>query len=1393
MSVPHRPAPMPYLGLRPFDEEDEQIFFGRERQVNVMLGQLEEAPFLAVVGASGSGKSSLVRAGLLPAIRQGFLRGTTAWAVTVMRPGHRPYERLVAGLSSRTLPANQGDATADTLPPDLSEAVLQVRSSDLGIMDALAPLGVSEEEHVLIVVDQFEELFNFRRAHVRSDPFASRDEAAGFVRMLLNSVRQSNGRVHVVITMRSDFIGHADAFLGLPEAISASQFLVPRLDRRQMEEAIVNPSRLRNAGYHPFEIDPHLVTRIINQAGDRMDQLPLMQHALMRSWKIATSKAPQRGGIVKLTLDDYAAVGGIEEALSRHADAAWDDARRTPGLDRITREVFLLLCDISPDGQITRRRPTVAEVCAAAGATVEQLRSVLQLFQEDDRNFLFPPYASALGPDTALDISHESLIRQWTRFDAWRIEEAERAGMFRRLRESAQRHRAGQESPLTGASLSNAVTWLEDEDNGPSTEWAERYGGGLDEVATYIDESRAALAAQQRSEAERNARAILVRILAVGLAVLVVAAGVFGYLALSARRIIATQTAEQAKLQQEGAALEEKIRELDERYAAEERRLSQERELLLRDVAEQSIAVKAATDYAATVKRQVAELELARTRLSAERQNFGRVSAAQGFVAPEGDGLGVTFLDPDRSPDAVLPHLADIGRIRAVRLKQTRVTDQGLAALRRIQTVRSLDLSFTDVGDEGVSLLSDLPELRSLALTGTLITEQSFQIFRRMKLESLDISRTRINEESYRKLRDELPATSVTFNPDPLLSALARHGTSDEGWRKALQEVGATGNGRSVKFVGTAITDAALKALVDFEEIEIDSCRDISPDGLRILARHPRLRKITIRKVSQANDVGIQFLSQNPALKELELEEVPITDESLKSIARMSGLESLRIAGGRLYLSGDGLEALEPLQSLTHLSIENRSQSAEGMALTQGALDAVSRLRALRHLSLQGMSFGEDVDLRVLADLVSLETLNLGRATGDPETFQGLTALKTISVLFVEDAHVPFDVLEALSDIPGLVVHQYDARASLPFLPAEEELLRSAPTEGKVLDIDATVHGRLDVTAPLLASRRVLAWELAPCASGTTLRVDLSSSDFDPVLIVQHEAAELTQYDDDGGGDRNSSLLLSCRGRRHRVLVGSLAGTPAVGNFALRTRRVTELRGDEGARAMPANDRVLRLGERVREDLQNSAVLLNGQRALAWTLWGCAAASIQLDLKSETFDPYLIAIDRDTGAIHRNDDFGYGLDSRLVLPCTHRGYTVIATATLGSGPFELSAGVPVTLRDITPTNILTRERSVRGRLTTDSEVVEDRRVVAWRLDGCRPGERVRVDLESEQFDAYLLVIDRSSGEIRSDDDSGGELNARLDLDCSSEGHTVIVSAASNYLTGDFKLTARRVR
>ena len=514
-SLPHPAAHLvqsPYPGLRPFEEQDHGIFFGREEQVIALIRRLEEYSLVAVVGSSGSGKSSLVRAGLLPAVRRGFLKGTKGWLIVPpIKPGREPYDRLAKALI-QCRPAVRSPAVQDGDLPAI------LRETDRGLLDALDRTGLSADTRVLVVVDQFEELFAFRIARTKSEEVASRDEASAFVNMLLRSC-EGDGRVSLVLTMRSDFIGHCEAFLGLPEEVSRSQFLVPRLDRTQMEETISGPTRIVHQGFAPFDFEEGVVNRIINDAGDRPDQLPLLQHALMRSWKRAVQRAAEDRTAIRVKHEDYTQTGGIENALSQDANAAWAEIPEK-AKKATARQLFLLLCDVSADGQITRRRPRVADVELATGASGTDIEDIVRVFQADDRDFLLPPLnGEPLASKDLLDISHEALLRQWGRFAEWLADERRDAEELLRLARQADLARQGFSELLGGDSLARIADWRKR----VNASWARRYVDDevWSKVLKFINDSEDAARARKR-EAARSARQK--RWLIVGVGLLLVAA-----------------------------------------------------------------------------------------------------------------------------------------------------------------------------------------------------------------------------------------------------------------------------------------------------------------------------------------------------------------------------------------------------------------------------------------------------------------------------------------------------------------------------------------------------------------------------------------------------------------------------------------------------------------------------------------------------------------------------------------------------------------------------------------------------------------------------------------------------------------------------------------------------
>ncbi len=287
----------PFPGLRPFGYGEQHLFFGREGQSSEILQRLRKERFLAIIGTSGSGKSSLIRAGLLPELFGGFLSEAGAnWRVALTRPGSNPIGNLAAVLNSTDVLGPQSAGGAD---PAQNQMFLEIalRRSGMGLIESTRLAGLPKSDNLLLVVDQFEELFRFAEAGKQEA-----DDAAAFVRLLLEAAHQREVPIYVVIAMRSDFIGDCARFRDLPETVTAGMYLIPRMNREQRRQAIEEPVLV--GGGH---IAPRLVTRMLNEVGDDPDQLPILQHALMRTWDQWANSSDHQNPI---DIADYEAIGG---------------------------------------------------------------------------------------------------------------------------------------------------------------------------------------------------------------------------------------------------------------------------------------------------------------------------------------------------------------------------------------------------------------------------------------------------------------------------------------------------------------------------------------------------------------------------------------------------------------------------------------------------------------------------------------------------------------------------------------------------------------------------------------------------------------------------------------------------------------------------------------------------------------------------------------------------------------------------------------------------------------------------------------------------------------------------------------------------------------------------
>ncbi|MDX1577256.1 MAG: hypothetical protein R3266_02180 [Gemmatimonadota bacterium] len=456
----------PFPGFRPFEEGDTRFFFGRKQPTYDIIDRLARSSFVAVVGASGSGKSSLVRCGVLPALHRGLLGAAGhRWRIARSRPRDDPIGQLAAGLADAGIWPASGDYERDMI-----EAVL--RHGPLGLVDLVEQSSLGPGENLLVFVDQFEELF--RHAERLRLTERSRDDIA-FVQLLLEAAartrrdleardRTSRPRIFILITMRSDFLGDCSPYRGLPAWINDGFFLTPLLDREQRREIIEAPLAMVDA-----TATPRLVSRLLNDAGDDPSMLPALQHGLMRTWE-AWRDRMERGDRDPAALDlrDYDTERGLQGALDTHLDDILREiAEERPHREVIAERVFRQLTEALPDGRLVRRAATfeeLATVCISTDAEREDLRAVLEAFRREGRTFLVPR-DGRIEPDTLFDISHESLIWSWSTLrDEWMPREAELAAVYRPLSDAAEDRkrrldRGEKAGPYRNPALAEAASW----------------------------------------------------------------------------------------------------------------------------------------------------------------------------------------------------------------------------------------------------------------------------------------------------------------------------------------------------------------------------------------------------------------------------------------------------------------------------------------------------------------------------------------------------------------------------------------------------------------------------------------------------------------------------------------------------------------------------------------------------------------------------------------------------------------------------------------------------------------------------------------------------------------------------------------------------------------------
>jgi WD40 repeat protein/energy-coupling factor transporter ATP-binding protein EcfA2 len=493
----------PFPGLRPFKIEESHLFFGREGQSDEVLLKLSKSRFVGVIGPSGSGKSSFIYCGVMPILYGGFLTDASPdWEVVVTRPGAGPIDNLAESL----LKNNPEYLLADPEEKKIKRTIFStlLKSSSLGLVEAIEQDRKKKDVNYLILVDQFEELFRFKDSHDAN----SVNETLAFVNLLIEAVNYPDAPIYVAITMRSDFIGDCAQFPDLTRKINDSHYLIPQLTRDQKRRAVEGPVAVGGA-----KISPRLTQQLLNDLGDNPDQLPILQHALMRTWSYWTKYKDYDEEPVDLK--HYEAIGTMAEALSMHANEAFDELSEDQ--KRICEVLFKAITEKRGENFGIRRPTKLNEIAAIADVSEEDVAGVIEKFREQGRSLLTPAFGTPLGGKSIVDISHESLMRIWVRLKNWVDDEADAVQMYSRLAEAAAMYQVGKAGLWRPPDLQLALNWQAK--HKPTLVWGQRYNPAFERTMIFLEYSKKEWETEQRiKELEQKRKLQRARIVALVLA-----------------------------------------------------------------------------------------------------------------------------------------------------------------------------------------------------------------------------------------------------------------------------------------------------------------------------------------------------------------------------------------------------------------------------------------------------------------------------------------------------------------------------------------------------------------------------------------------------------------------------------------------------------------------------------------------------------------------------------------------------------------------------------------------------------------------------------------------------------------------------------------------------------
>lgn len=475
--------PSLFPGFKPYSPSEKEFFHGRDNEIRAITEKLISNRFVAIIGNHGCGKTSVINCGVIPFLQSGSNGGKEEWKTVYLTPGTDPVGNLAGAIAKASGRAE--------LKINLTD-VFNSNPDSLSVI--IKNLIVSHNEKVLIIVDQFEELFRYGQKSIHP---ATADSAMIFVNLLMNAVDQEREHVFLVVAVSSEYISDCTKYYRFTQSviINRSSVLIPDFQGETLKTLIDVLSN--DAG---FVVEQCLAEAIVNEAGYKNIPLPVIQHTMMRAWSMAELTAE---GSLVLTTTDYQIAGGLDKSLEIHCEeiyGAFDGKQK-----QICEMVFRTIAEKGAGNVRVRRPSSLGLIRSVTGFTAEELCEVIQKFCSAG----FLKCVGVIPPDdgTIIDIQYEPVLYLWGRLKGWIDEEALSADMYLRLSEMSALFQQGKKGLLEPPELNTFLNWRNKQK--PTLQWAMRYDPAFERAMVYLRTSENEyLEKEEKRKEERKKRSI---------------------------------------------------------------------------------------------------------------------------------------------------------------------------------------------------------------------------------------------------------------------------------------------------------------------------------------------------------------------------------------------------------------------------------------------------------------------------------------------------------------------------------------------------------------------------------------------------------------------------------------------------------------------------------------------------------------------------------------------------------------------------------------------------------------------------------------------------------------------------------------------------------------------